>query len=327
MAGRRAQFIRRFAKLGQSLPVSLLMRLTGQRVLVVLYHAVTDEAPPHLRHLYRIKTRAEFSADLDHLLRFLQPIDVHALRDHVTGRERLRKPGLLVTFDDGLREFHDVAAPILRAKGVPAICFLNSDFVDNRGLFYRYTASLLADRAGAASEEAAYRKRILGMGYDGENILLDLAHDEGLDLRAYLREQRPYLSSGEILALQNQGFHFGAHSVDHPEYKFLDLETQLRQTRRSQDYVEAHFGVKERWFAFPFTDHGVGREFFQRLFAGKNAPELTFGCAGLKRDIDRRHVQRIPLEMDGLSAREILPAEFLYYFAKAPLGKNKIRRA
>lgn len=345
MASRRTKFIRTASGLAKLLPFPMLMRLCGQRFLVVLYHAVSDQSPAHIRHLYRLKTTSEFEADLDYLLRRMQPIDVFALRDHISGKNPLKKPGFLVTFDDGLREFGEVAAPVLKKKGIPAICFLNSGFVGNRGLFFRYKASLLIEHLHGNEKSEVLKSWMKGGGPDNDRMegktsteaLLSLKYHQaeqldalargvGLDFEAYLREKRPYLEGSEIRKLQQEGFHFGAHSIDHPEYQYLDQKEQLRQTRASQAAVREDFGVEEGWFAFPFTDFGVSASFFTQLYADSPPPELTFGCAGLKKDVDPRHVQRIPLEVSGLSAGDILPAELLYYLIKSPLGRNKIHR-
>jgi peptidoglycan/xylan/chitin deacetylase (PgdA/CDA1 family) len=342
MAARRTKFIRTTSGLAKLMPVPFLMRLCGQRFLVVLYHAVSDDSPAHIRHLYQVKTQSEFAKDLDYLLKHLQPIDVFVLRDHVSGKSPLKKPGFLITFDDGLREFGEVAAPILKQKGVPAINFLNSDFVGNQGLFFRYKASLLIEHLlGKEGDEAVkswmlehdlgektLKTALLSLKYQQKGQLDALARGVGLDFDQYLQQERPYLDPQEIKSLQNDGFHFGAHSIDHPEYQYLDIKEQLRQTRASQAAVSDQFGVEEGWFAFPFTDFGVSSSFFNLLYADSPAPELTFGCAGLKNDVLPRHIQRIPLESTGnLSARDILPAELLYYLMKSPLGRNKIHRS
>lgn len=341
MAARRTKFIRTASGLAKLLPFPFLMRLCGQRFLVVLYHAVSDQSPEHIRHLYRLKTESEFEADLDYLLKHLQPIDIFALRDHISGKHPLKKPGFLVTFDDGLREFGEVAAPVLRKKGVPATCFLNSAFIGNQGLFFRYKASLLIEKLQGRENDLVLKnwmqegemegkttsEALLSLKYDQATQLDALARGVGLDFDQYLREQRPYLDESEIKKLQQEGFHFGAHSIDHPEYQYLNVEEQLRQTRTSQAALRDQFGVDEGWFAFPFTDFGVSSSFFHQIYQDSPAPDLTFGCAGLKKDLDTRHVQRVPLEMGGMSAKDILPAELLYYLIKSPLGRNKIHRS
>ena len=50
----------------------------------------------------------------------------------VEGSGKLDRRCLHLTFDDGFRELHDVVAPILLRKGIPATFFVNSAFIDNK---------------------------------------------------------------------------------------------------------------------------------------------------------------------------------------------------
>ena len=52
---------------------------------------------------------------------------------------------MLLTFDDGLVECYDVILPILEKHSIPAVFFVNTAFIDNKDLFYRYKASLLVE--------------------------------------------------------------------------------------------------------------------------------------------------------------------------------------
>jgi hypothetical protein len=121
------------------------------------------------------------------------------------------------------------------------------------------------------------------------------------------------------------GFSIGAHSEHHPEFYLLSEDEQLREACQSIYQLEEWFAIPHRIFAFPFTDHGISRSFFEKLHE-QCRPELTFGCAGLKRDLIQNHIQRISLDDTALSAKNRLKAEFLYYCFKVPIGKNTLRR-
>jgi peptidoglycan/xylan/chitin deacetylase (PgdA/CDA1 family) len=290
----------------------------GQRLIAPFYHAVSDEPMPHIQHLYRVKTVREFESDLDFLLRQYRPIDFYELSEQAD--KRRGKPPMLLSFDDGLREFHDVIAPILLRKGIPAICFLNSGFLDNQDLFYRYKASLLIEHGGFKAGD------LLSVRYADRAKLDEMAVSVGFSFDDFLQKKQPYLRSPQVETLLKQGFHFGAHSVDHPEYRFLTLEEQLRQTTRSVETISNKFGLGYRLFSFPFTDYGVSRKFFDFVLEEKKVADFTFGCAGLKTDVHPKHIQRIPLEGNELTAEDILRREFLYFWLKMPFGKNRIRR-
>lgn len=341
MAGYRDSFIRFAAPVTGGMSTAGLAKRTGMRLLVPVYHLVSDEQPMHTRALYKARTVKEFESDLDFLLRHFKPAGYPELLEIVRSGGQPQEPRIILTFDDGLREFHDVVAPILLRKGVPAINFLNSAFVGNKGLFFRYKVALLLD-ALAKDKNMTKDKRVqdwiwqesLGKNLSIERILLSIRYEKQAELDTlaglvnvnfadYLVSQKPYMDLEQVRTLKQQGFYFGAHSIGHPEYRFLNEEEQVRQTVESEDWVQQQLDLDYRCFAFPFTDYGVRTSFFEAI---RGKVDMSFGSAGLKREDIDFHVQRIPMEMDGLSAAQVVNGEYLYYRFKHMFGKNMMKR-
>lgn len=341
MAGFRTTFFAGAGRLSTAIPLSWLRALSGQRLVMPLYHLVSDAPVPHVQHLYPIKNTRDFEADLDFFLRHYRPVSLPQLIQHAQHGEALPQNAFFLSFDDGLREFHDVIAPLLLKKGVPGTCFLNSDFVDNRGLFFRYAVSLALDSLvktpDLANMPAAVRwthgqgkrnlrKALLEISYENRAAVTEILEVLGVDEQAYLREAQPYLTSPQIKMLLDQGFHFGAHSCDHPEYRHLTVAEQLVQTATSIGQIQEQFDLSYRAFAFPFTDHGVGRPFFESMLGKEALADISFGCAGMKTEAFARHYQRIPMENSGLSACHTIKTEYLYHLLRKPFGRNTISR-
>ncbi len=336
MAGYRDKVIHSLSGVVSLIPPRLLQQLTGQRLLLPVYHTISDGEMPHIRNLYTVKGVKAFTNDLDFLLKYYSPIGYQEFRELKENGRKPQKPSFLLSFDDGLKEFHDVIAPILLQKGIPAICFLNSDFIDSKALFFRYKASLLIDELKKNPQLAKsitdlfddsenLSQALLSIRYRQRELLDEVASRLNYDFDVFLKEQAPYLTTEQVNTLINQGFHFGAHSIDHPEYQYISLDEQLRQTTESVESVCDKFNLDYRIFAFPFTDHNVSKEFFTRLKKQKTT-DFTFGCAGQKEDEVSTNFQRIPFEMEHLSGRQIHNAELLYYLLKMPFGKNELRR-
>lgn len=320
MASLKNTLIANVKKMGTLIPFSFLQGITRQPLVLPFYHTISDTRLPHIEHLYPVKGSKQFIEDLDFLLKHYRAIDLDEFEDIVLGKKEASKPSFLLTFDDGLREFYDVIAPILVKKGVPAICFLNSGFIDNKALFYRYKASLLVEQK--TKESTSY---LLSINYQNKDILDKIAEKEEYDFDAFLQTEKPYLSSTQIRSLIDQGFHFGSHSIDHPEYRFIDLNEQIRQTQESTEVVCNMFDLDKRLFSFPFTDYGVSKAYFDRI-REQGILDYSFGSAGQKKDHMPRHFQRIALELGNQHASQVLRGELLYYMLKFPFGKNTIQR-
>jgi peptidoglycan/xylan/chitin deacetylase (PgdA/CDA1 family)/predicted O-methyltransferase YrrM len=103
------------------LPIGLLARRSPEDVVILLYHRLgSDRREVHL-------PPAEFErqlADLVERERVLAPDD--ALMGASAG-------GVLVTFDDGYRDFHEQALPLLEKYRVPAVLYLATGLVVDDG--------------------------------------------------------------------------------------------------------------------------------------------------------------------------------------------------
>lgn len=317
-----------------------LIQMSGHSSVALLYHAVSDRYLPHISNLYRLKTTKEFINDIDGLLKIYKPVDLHTFISEYN-KDR-RKSVIHFTFDDGLREFYETAAPILYKKGIPATCFLNSAFIDNKDLFFRYKASFLIDtvkyhsQAGKKDEviinwknehkisDTSIVNYLLQINQDNQYLLDDLASKLEIDFKKFLTEKQPYMTSPQIMELKDQGFTFGGHSLDHPRYNLLQEKEQLRQTIESINSVVKNYNLNYKVFAFPFTDDGVKLSFFSSLQS--EIKVTTFGCAGLKDDIAPKNIQRVPVEGYKIDALNILKGEYLYFYLLKKIRKNTIVR-
>ena len=270
-----------------------------------------------------MKTVTEFRKDLEFLLKYYQPIDMETLYHLHINKTAPPKPVFHLTFDDGLKEAYEIVAPLLLEKGVPATFFVNSKFVDNQSLFYRYHASLSIDNLLRKGELTDILKTELLMCQykDKEKLFQYFPQQQVAD---FLHTEKPYLTTEQIKTLSKQGFTIGAHSVDHPYYHQIPLKEQLRQTRDSLDFVATVVNQKLRLFAFPFTDFNVDRDFFREI---RPDVDLSFGTANLKNDEIPFNLQRIAGERDKIEKiSAILKKEYAKYLIKFFLKKNRIYR-
>lgn len=306
--------------------------LFGRKVIFPFYHTVSDEYLPHLSHIYPYRNPAQFEADLEALLKVYHPVSIE---DYETGSYGPgSKVPMLLSFDDGLIDCHRYIAPLLKEKGVPAIFFLNNDFIDNQGLFYRYLASLLIEHIGmdrSLLKKAArcldtsieqVSKTILTTGNNQHHRLIDLARELEFDEKAYLHDHPVYMTSAQIRDLLGWGFHLGAHGSNHSAFFEKEEEDIREQVSLSMKDLQTRFKVHPECFAFPFTSDGIPERIIAQIIDEGNA-RFLFGTAGMKSTGIRNFIQRIPMEVAHRSAEEVLKTEHLYYLLKAPFGRNR----
>jgi peptidoglycan/xylan/chitin deacetylase (PgdA/CDA1 family) len=320
------------APLLSCLPVALLKRIGNVNPLVTYYHIVTDGDVPHVKHLYPLRSVGEFENDIDAFLALYTPITLQRLIETLSGGPPLAPNSFLLTFDDGFREIYDVVAPLLLRKGVPATFFLNTAFLDNRGMAHHNKLSLLIDHLTRFPTRIPQRPILESLrqtGIEGPSIetaLLSIKHADaplvahisailGVDFHSYLATARPYVTSEEVSDLIRKGFTIGAHSVDHPPYSALSLDDQLYQTQASVRFLRNRFLLSYGAFAFPHGDRNVPGQFFREMFASADV-DISFGTGGVMTGTYPGHFQRLSMEYDFAAVNRVLRSHYARNFVK-----------
>ena len=289
------------------LPTKSWMKWTGQSVIFPFYHGVYESTPDFLKSLYAVLTPQQFEQHLDELLRYYQPLSPDELMAFLGEGKRRNTPGFFLSFDDGLCSCCDIIAPILLRKGIPAAFYVNTDFVDNKDLFYRYKNALLLNTWYSKSSNALdarlseimgcrkdeLKERMLSLSFNQEQTRNALADAMDFSFTAYLQKEKPYMNWEELKDLENKGFVIGSHGTNHIAYADLTADERRQTTRQSFDILEEQLNMKYRSFTFPFTDDKVPSPFFSWLPNELNL-DWSFGTAGLKNDPAPKHLQRIP---------------------------------
>ncbi|MDB4334781.1 polysaccharide deacetylase family protein [bacterium] len=296
----------------------------SKKYILPFYHTVCDVPLDHIRFLYPVKTVKRFKKDIEYFLKKYEPVDLETLYKHAQdGFKNVKKPILHLSFDDGHSELKSLVAPLLLQKGIPATFFVNPDFLSNKGLSFRYKASILMSEAGRHANKPQI-KDILSAKYHEEFIIDALAEKLEVDFSEYLEKHKPYIHMRDLTELTKQGFTIGAHSMKHPEFQYLDEKEQVKQLKQSMKFVTKHFDPKIKAFAFPFTDFGVSQSFFDKV-KEKSLVDITFGTAGIKDDQAEMNFQRIPMETN-YNGHITVGKQKLKSMLRSMIGKNIIKR-
>ncbi|WP_297095166.1 polysaccharide deacetylase family protein [uncultured Draconibacterium sp.] len=293
--------------------------------ILPFYHTVSNTHLPHILN-YPVIDEKQFKQELEFYLKYFNPVSLEELT-------KSPKPGSFhLSFDDGLKECAEIVAPILLQKGIPATFFVNSGFVDNKELFHRYKASLIATemRMQPDAEVENYLhengiplKELLQTPFSKREILDHAAELLEIDFQSYLETKQPYMTTAQIKELHNKGFSIGGHSHKHPELWKISEKKQLKQIKKSIKWVEENVNPKIKAFAFPYTDDGVSGKLIKKIH-DNGLCDISFGTAGVKYDETPNHFQRYPAEQSGDFELNI-KAEFLYFKLRKAIGKATVK--
>ncbi|CAM3395749.1 NodB-like y domain-containing protein [Flavobacterium longum] len=302
------------------------------------YHLVRNNKVPHIEHLYAYKNVAQFVADVDFLKANYRATTPAELRDGRAG-----KNVFLLSFDDGLEEIYSVVFPILKAKNLRAVFFINPNFVDNAESLYKHDISVIIGHLKAQGFNAANMaivKEILPITFQSNeefaakfkqlkfadrDKVKEIAVALGIDMRSYLKQHTPYISKAQIKEMLDAGFWFGGHTMSHPPLGQLSHAAQKAEIQQSVQWLKDHFHIDYSLFAFPFTDKNISRRLIDELLA-EDDRLLIFGNSGLRQDVHPRIIQRFSLENPTRETPKVIVAEHLYKIFNKLIGKYHIRR-
>jgi peptidoglycan/xylan/chitin deacetylase (PgdA/CDA1 family) len=302
------------AQVIRPLPLSALAWLIPRDPIGFYYHMVSDRELPYVRHLYTCKTPRQFECDLEFLRRNYIPMsygDLQRGRPFVRGR----RPGAILTFDDGLRECYGVVRPLLLKHGIPAVFFITTDFLDNRRLFYKHKVSLCIEEYSRRSrvDQASARKDLADilnapirrtsdvvaslqlLKASAEPRLDAICARLGVDPDAFLRAAMPYLSTAEVLSLAGDGFTIGAHSRSHVLLASMTAPEAEADIVESCGRIGRLVGSASVPYAFPFNGRGVSRALLKRIREKHHHVGLFFDTQGMAAD-SADVINRIGLE-------------------------------
>ncbi len=254
----------------------------------VLYYHYVRPAPadmPHFRYLHL----EDFRAQLDFLGEhhgFVEHADFLSAVRNETDMPQGTSQGVILTFDDGLRDHVDYVLPELERRGLWGMFFIPTGMYESGELLAPHRAHHLLGVHGGVDMLAALQgriipdmlvnerreefrnntyadqdndsatsefKRILNyfLSSDARKTVLDSLMAEYCDEAALF--DALYMKPVEIRLLAEKGMIVGSHSVSHPVFSTLSPEAQEREITESFDFLEeTSGGLGLRTFCYPY---------------------------------------------------------------------------
>jgi peptidoglycan/xylan/chitin deacetylase (PgdA/CDA1 family) len=316
-------------------------------VTVLTYHRVGD--PERMGDLDPgvVDARAQaFDSQLAYIKKRCSVIDLEMMAAFVRGAPLPSNP-VLVTFDDGYRDNHDVALPILKKHGVRAVFFITTHYLTERRLFWWDRASLLLRRSKKEVLELTYptTRRIL-LGKDEKTraralrtALAPVKAHWGLDVRRYLEElehatgvtfsrdeekrlaEENLLTWDQVRAMRAEGMAVQSHTRSHRILVTLDeksLDEELGGAREELEHqlrervIAVAYPVGRSLACAPAARRAIRRAGYELGFSNGTGLNTTFR-------FDPLEIRRLSLEVD-LTDAYFRGMVALPYFAYEPHG-------
>lgn len=245
---------------------------------IVTYHRLGDPAQ-NARDLDETvvdATKADFERQVDLLMRRFTLLGTEDLRMHFLEKRPLPKNPALITFDDGYRECHDIALPILKRAGAKAIFFISTDHVTDRKAFWWDRTNYLVKRSTKSRIEVDYpRHAVYDLTTNRAKVvtrMLDVIKETfALDVERYLQmlgtalgvpwgpeddrriTEQVLMTWDEVRAMRKAGMDVASHTRTHRVLQTLPAEDLREELVGSRRILEEQLDEEVRAIAYPVS--------------------------------------------------------------------------
>lgn len=252
-------------------------------VPILMYHSITDDPEPGVSPYYRVNTspsvfrqHMQFLADhgyrtltLDQLVSALRSAARTHNSDLKPQSSSLARP-VVITFDDGFRNFYTEAFPVLQEHNFTATMFLPTAFIGGC-------------------------QHIQGSRCDGSTFKVP-PHSPFA-----IHQSRPdqFLTWNEVRELRKSGLEFGSHTVSHPKLVELDWPEIRSEVSNSKSEIEQQLAEPITAFCYPYAfpqpDRSFARVFSELLGETGYTCCTTTGLGRVQLGDDPYQLSRLPV--------------------------------
>jgi peptidoglycan/xylan/chitin deacetylase (PgdA/CDA1 family) len=289
----------------------------GERSLAVLaYHRVGSRSRARFDHSVYTADADQLEEHIRHFQQHCRLVGVRQAMAIAAGREHCDRMAVLITFDDGYLDNYQVAFPVLRAHGVPAVFFAVSSFAAGGVIPWwdRIAWTVKSARVERFSLDGAGGPACFDLRKTSReevsDAVLRIFKTRRQALEPFLQElesccqPEPIVPGGEMFLSWSQaremvagGMTVGAHTHTHPILSNLSPEEQAGELALSKQILERELGAGVDVMAYPV---GGPDDFNAATARAAEACgyQAAFSChGGLNRSghTDRFDIKRIPV--------------------------------
>ena len=238
--------------------------LTRNTPRIFMYHSFSEDTQPGY------VSAEQFEWQLKQIKKNFNPITLIELAQLINSHQKVPANTIVITIDDGYKNFYDVAFPLLKKYQIPATFFVTSGFIDGdlwlwpdqlkwllknkknnheKFTLLNTTFSSLTDKQKnwqqindfclSISDEEKYQ------------AIGELASILDVDLPTKAPEQFAPCTWQQLTEMQKWGVEIGGHTVTHPSLGQVTIDKAEYEIKQSLLIMNQQLGERDRSFCYP----------------------------------------------------------------------------
>lgn len=238
--------------------------LTRKQPKILMYHRFAVEQKGHE------VTAATFERQLQVIRRYFQPMTLATLAQAIQHTGSAPANAVVITVDDGYRDFYEVAYPLLKHYAVPATFFVTTGFVNQDlwlwpdqvlWLLRNRTISKGALVVGEKSFDLTEPVKTLWWplvlhlltveNHIRLSAIVELEQLSAISLPLQVPEEFAAVNWEQLREMQQQGIEIGGHTRSHPSLGHMPLLEAKQEIETSFNDLRSQLGIQPRTFCYP----------------------------------------------------------------------------
>jgi peptidoglycan/xylan/chitin deacetylase (PgdA/CDA1 family) len=219
----------------------------SSKVIILRYHSVREHPAELDAYISSGITHSSslFRAQMEYLAGTCHPVTLDEIPEYVAGVRSIPKRAVAITFDDGFRDNHEIAAPILEEYGLRGTFYIATSSVEGRPLWFVRLRhwTVRAKISQPQFLEASARCATLTQSAR-EEFMAKLEHAGSIrdTFTMTWAQARNLLERGHVL---------GSHTVHHPNLTKVPRNEMYLEMEESRKCLEGELGRPVRHFSYP----------------------------------------------------------------------------
>ena len=238
-----------------------------QHLYVLVYHRVDEyDRCPWLDPVLISAEPAQFNAQMRLIAEKYHPVSAVDVLRAIDGEQPLPPNAVLVTVDDGYRDFKEVIFPITNQYGIEPVLFIPTAYV-GRGPFWwdklfaaisNWPGLEISTPLGSFSLRSPAEKnqvirhliqKVKTLPFDQGMQIIDALYNDHAPQN--MADTCDILTWDELRTLAHNGVTIAAHTHTHALLSRIPFERACQEIRMSQDIIRREIGQALPIFAFP----------------------------------------------------------------------------